>query len=88
MDMLGGGQIAEADLIDWRKLAQGLHARYRVDGFGTAVRFLAAVGQAGDAIDHHPRVSIGPGHVDLELVSEDAVYRDAEGTEHVVEWVT
>jgi 4a-hydroxytetrahydrobiopterin dehydratase len=33
-------------------------------------------------------VSIGKGHVDLELVSDDAVYRDDEGTEHVVEWVT
>jgi 4a-hydroxytetrahydrobiopterin dehydratase len=33
-------------------------------------------------------VSIGTGHVDLELVSDDAVYRDDEGTEHVVEWVT
>ena len=35
MDMLTGQQIAEADLTDWRKLAQGLHARYLVDDFGT-----------------------------------------------------
>jgi 4a-hydroxytetrahydrobiopterin dehydratase len=33
-------------------------------------------------------VSIGPGHVDLKLSSDDAVYRDDEGTEYVVEWVT
>ena len=26
--MLRGAQIAEAGLTDWRKLAQGLHARY------------------------------------------------------------
>jgi hypothetical protein len=26
MDMLKGDQIAEANLTDWRKLAQGLHA--------------------------------------------------------------
>ena len=26
--MLRGEQIAEADLTEWRKLAQGLHARY------------------------------------------------------------
>lgn len=31
---------------------------------------------------------MGPGFVDLELISDDAIYRDAEGTEHVVEWVT
>ena len=34
MDMLRGAEIAEADLTDWRKLAQGLHARYVVDDFG------------------------------------------------------
>jgi 4a-hydroxytetrahydrobiopterin dehydratase len=33
-------------------------------------------------------VSIGKGYVDLELVTADAIYRDDEGTEHVVEWVT
>ncbi len=86
--MLRGKQIAEADLTDWRKLAQGLHARYVVDDFGTAARFVAAVGEAGDALGHHPSVSIGEGHVDLKLSSDDAVYRDDEGTEHVVEWVT
>ncbi|MFF1819423.1 4a-hydroxytetrahydrobiopterin dehydratase [Kribbella sp. NPDC058245] len=88
MDMLKGEQIAAAGLVDWRKLAQGLHARYLVEDFGAGVRFVAAVGEAGDALGHHPRVSIGKGYVDLKLVSDDAIYRDDEGTEYVVEWVT
>ena len=88
MDMLKGEQIAEANLTDWRKLAQGLHARYVIDDFATGARFVAAVGEAGDALGHHPRVSIGNGYVDLKLVTDDAIYRDDEGTEHVVEWVT
>ena len=88
MDMLRGAQIAEAGLTEWRKLAQGFHARYLTGDFATGVRFLAAVGEAGDEIGHHPRVTIGQGHVDLELVTADAIYRDDEGTEHVVEWVT
>ena len=83
-----GEKIAEADLTDWRKLAQGLHARYLVDDFGTGARFVTAVGEAGDTLGHHPRVSIGHGYVDLELVTDDAIYRDDEGTEHVIEWVT
>jgi 4a-hydroxytetrahydrobiopterin dehydratase len=87
MDMLSGEQIAAADLADWRKLAQGLHARYMVEDFGTAARFVAAVGEAGDALGHHPRVSIGDGYVDLKLISGDAIYRNGD-TEHVVEWVT
>lgn len=89
MDMLRGEQIAEAALTDWRKLAQGLHARYVVPDFAAAVRLVAAVGESGDAIGHHPRVRIGDGHVDLELVTPDAVYRDEDdGSELVVEWVT
>ena len=88
MDMLRGEQIAEANLADWRKLAQGLHARYLVDDFGAGARFVAAVGEAGDAFGHHPRVSIGNGYVDLKLVTDDAIYRDDDGTEYVIEWVT
>jgi 4a-hydroxytetrahydrobiopterin dehydratase len=88
MDMLRSGQIADAGLADWRKLAQGLHARYVVDDFGAGARFVAAVAQAGDAVGHHPRVSMGGGHVDLELVTPDAIYRADDGEEHVVEWVT
>ena len=88
MDMLTGAEISEANLADWRKLGQGLHARYVVDDFGTGVRFVAKVSEAGDALGHHPRVTLGDGYVDLKLVSDDAVYRDNEGNEHVVEWVT
>ena len=83
-----GDKIAEADLTDWRKLAQGLHARYVVEDFGSAARFVGAVGEAGDALGHHPRVAIGEGYVDLELVTDDAVHRDDDGTELILEWVT
>lgn len=87
--MLRGERIAAANLTDWRKLAQGLHARYLIDDFGAGARFVAAMGEAGDLLGHHPKVRLGKGYVDLELVSDDAVYRDDEdGTELVVEWVT
>jgi len=49
MDMLTDKEIAEANLTDWRKLGQGLHARYVVGDFGAGVRFVAAVGEAGHA---------------------------------------
>jgi 4a-hydroxytetrahydrobiopterin dehydratase len=88
MDMLKSGKIAEARLTDWRKLAQGLHARYRVANFGAGARFVAAVGEAGDPLGHYPTISLGDGYVDLKLVTGDAIYRDDGGTEHVAEWVT
>ena len=31
---------------------------------------------------------MGRAHVDLKLISDDAIYRDDTGTEHQVEWVT
>lgn len=85
MDMLTDDRIIAADLADWRKLGQGLHARYLVRDFPAAVRFLAAIGS--DA-DHHLRVTMGDGYVDLKLISPDAVYRARDGVEHTVEWVT
>lgn len=88
MDMLFPDKIAEASLTDWRKLAQGLHARYLIDDFGTGARFVTALGEAGESAGHFPKVSIGNGYVDLKLVSDDAIYREDETTEHVVEWVT
>jgi 4a-hydroxytetrahydrobiopterin dehydratase len=53
MDMLKGERIAEANLTDWRKLAQGLHARYLVDDFGAGARFVAAVGEAQMSVAIH-----------------------------------
>lgn len=88
MDMLFPDAIAAANLTEWRKLAQGLHARYLVNDFAAGVKFLTAVNDAGATLGHFPRATIGDGHVDLKLVSQDAIYRDSEGTEHIVEWVT
>jgi 4a-hydroxytetrahydrobiopterin dehydratase len=61
MDVMSGDEIAEANLAEWRKPAQGLHTRSIVDDFGTGARFVSAGGGAGDALGHHPIVSIGLG---------------------------
>ena len=81
-----GEQNAEANLTDWRKLAQGLHARYVIEDFGTGAR--SSRGGRGGEAPATTRASIGKGSVDFKSVSGDAIYRDDEGTEHVVEWVT
>ncbi len=88
MDMISGDQIRRANLADWRKLAQGLHARFLVEDFSAAVGLLQAVSALGADVDEHLRVRLGRGFVDCELVSDHAIYRDDAGTEHTVEWVT
>ena len=87
MEMMTGEQIAAANLTDWRKLGQGLHARYLVDDFGAGARFVAAIAETGTAFGHQPRVTLGDTFVDLKLISDDAVYV-ADGVEHVVEYTT
>ncbi|WP_374929476.1 VOC family protein [Kytococcus sedentarius] len=88
MDMMRGAAIAEAGLTDWRKLAQGLHTRYVVPDFAAGARFITAVAAVSNEVGHHPTVSMGEAHVDLRLTSSDAIYREDDSTEHVVEWVT
>jgi 4a-hydroxytetrahydrobiopterin dehydratase len=86
-DMLSDQQIADADLEDWRKLGQGLHARFLPSSFTAAARFLATVAEVADAAGDAPQVRMDARFVDLKLISEDAIYRD-DGVEHQVEWVT
>jgi 4a-hydroxytetrahydrobiopterin dehydratase len=88
MDMLSGDQIQDAHLTDWRKLAQGLHARYVVADFTAAARLLASVGDTVEGLGDHLRATVGDGFLDLKLITLDAVYRDGDGNEHAVEWVT
>jgi len=88
MDMLSGEQITKAGLTDWRKLGQGLHTRFTLNDFSAGARFVTAVAAAGELAGHSPEVRLGSHHVDLKLISDDAIYRDDEGTEHRVEWVT
>ncbi|WP_460661954.1 VOC family protein [Kribbella swartbergensis] len=80
--MLKNRAILDAGLEDWRKLAQGLHARFLTESFADGLRFVQAVGEPC------AEVRIGDGFVDVKLISKDAVYRDDEGNERIVSWVT
>ena len=61
MDMLRSARIAEAGLTDWRKLAQGLHARFRTDGFAAGARFAVCRTSSPRAVlSSWPRSGAGP----------------------------
>jgi 4a-hydroxytetrahydrobiopterin dehydratase len=72
METLTLEQVLDAGLDDWRKLAQGLHARFLTGDFATGMRFLAAVSEAAEAANHHPDVTLTYPSVDLVLISHDA----------------
>ncbi|TCO28464.1 4a-hydroxytetrahydrobiopterin dehydratase [Kribbella steppae] len=82
MDAVMTQGILDAGLDDWRKLAQGLHGRFLTGSFADGVRFAEAVGE-GCA-----EVRLADTFVDVKLISQDAVYRDDDGAEHVFAWVT
>lgn len=71
MDTLSNQQILDAELGDWRKLAQALHARYRIPDYTVAAAFVAAVAQAADTHEHHPDLKLTSGVVDVSLCTRD-----------------
>ncbi len=71
MEKLTSTQILDAGLDDWRALAQGLHARFVTGDFVTGLRFVTAVTEAAEEVNHHPDVTLTYPWVDLRLISHD-----------------
>lgn len=71
MEKLSTQDIADAGLDDWRKLAQALHARYRIADFNAGATFVGAIAQAAEAADHHPDLKMTYGVVDVSLCTHE-----------------
>ena len=62
-----------ADVGDWRFLLGTIAAEFAFDDFSAAAAFVASVGSAADAADHHPDVSLRfPGIVRITSGTHDA----------------
>ena len=71
MERLGNQQILDAGLIDWRKLAQALHARYLTPDYLAAAAFVSAVAEVAQAEDHHPDLKLAEGIIDVSLCTHE-----------------
>ena len=81
MERLSNQQIFDAGLSDWRKMAQGLYARYAVTDYTVAAAFLTAVASAVQAHGHHPDLRLSRGVVDVSLCThEDGLGPDDHDT--------
>ena len=61
---------------DWRVLAWGAHAFFAIDSFAKGARFVAAIAEAAEALDHFPDVDLRPEGVAVRTFSrEDGAYR-------------
>ncbi len=72
MERMTNAEILAADLTDWRKLAQALHARYRIADFPAGAAFVASVAQAAEAAGHHPDLTLTYGTVGVTLSTHEA----------------
>ena len=71
MEKLSTQEILGAGLDDWRKLAQALHARYRIADFRAGAAFVAAVAEAAESAGHHPDLKMTGGVVDVSLCTHE-----------------
>lgn len=71
MEKLSTQEILDAGLDDWRKLAQALHARYRIADFRAGAAFVAAVAEAAESAAHHPDLKMTGGVVDVSLCTHE-----------------
>jgi 4a-hydroxytetrahydrobiopterin dehydratase len=71
VEKLSTQEILDAGLDDWRKLAQALHARYRIADFTAGAAFVAAVAAAAESAGHHPEVKMTRGVVDVSLCTHE-----------------
>lgn len=72
METLTVDQILDASLTDWRRLAQGLHARYRTGDFRAGLALVDAAAAAAETANHHPDITLRYGSVEFRLLSHDA----------------
>jgi len=71
VEKLSTQEILDAGLDDWRKLAQALHARYRIADFRAGAAFVAAVAEAAESAAHHPDLKMTGGVVDVSLCTHE-----------------
>lgn len=71
MERLSTQDILDAKLEDWRKLAQALHARYRIEDFSSGAAFVAAVAKVADAAGHHPDLEMTRAFIDISLCTHE-----------------
>ena len=71
MERLGNQQVLDVGLVEWRKLAQALHARYLSPDYLAAATFVSAVAEIAETEDHRPELTLAQGIVDVSLCTHE-----------------
>jgi len=71
VERLGNQQVLDEGLVDWRKLAQALHARYLIPNYPAEAAFVSALAEVAESQDHHPDLRLAAGTVDVSLCTHE-----------------
>ena len=70
--LLSGDEIRALEgLDDWRSMYDAIEARFRRRNFATGLEFVNRIGEAAEAADHHPDISLSYTCVSIALTSHD-----------------
>lgn len=64
-------QVRDAGIDDWRQILGSLKARFRTGDFATGLALVNKIGEAAEAADHHPDISLTYTDVIATLSSHD-----------------
>jgi 4a-hydroxytetrahydrobiopterin dehydratase len=69
---LTADQFAEVGLPGWTWRDDAIHARLETGDFATGLRLVNRIGEAAEAMNHHPDLDLRYPHLDVRLSSHDA----------------
>ena len=71
LQRLSASQVREAGLTDWRQILGRVKARFRTGDFASGLALVDKIGEAAEAVNHHPDVLLTSGDVIVTLASHD-----------------
>ena len=64
-------QFAQEGLTDWTWRDDAIHAHLETGDFATGLRLVNRIGEAAEAMNHHPDLDLRYPHLDVTLSSHD-----------------
>ncbi len=71
LQRLTASQVREAGLTDWRQILGRVKARFRTGDFATGLALVNKIGEAAEAVNHHPDILLTWADVIVTLDSHD-----------------
>ena len=69
---LSAERFVEEGLAEWTWRDDTIHARFETGDFATGLRLVNRIGEAAEAMNHHPDLDLRYPHLDVTLSSHDA----------------